>query len=76
MDVEAFREESRKWLAEAKHPRRDRLYTELVYQPMSEVLNFLRALRASDRLRETGVEPVEAISLIECGIDHRKADTH
>ncbi len=43
MDVEAFREISRKWLAEAKHPRWDRLYTELVYQPMIEVLNYLRA---------------------------------
>src|SRR5271166_4737373 len=43
MDVEAFREISRKWLAEAKHPRWDRLYTELVYQPMIEVLNHLRA---------------------------------
>src|SRR5271170_6022675 len=43
MDVEAFREISRKWLAEAKHPRWDRLYTELVYQPMIEVLQYLRA---------------------------------
>jgi phosphoserine phosphatase len=43
MDVEAFREISRKWLAEAKHPRWDRLHTELVYQPMIEVLNYLRA---------------------------------
>ena len=42
MDVEAFREISRKWLAEAKHPRWGRLYTELVYQPMIEVLNYLR----------------------------------
>ena len=43
MDVEAFREISRKWFAEAKHPRWDRLYTELVYQPMIEVLQYLRA---------------------------------
>jgi phosphoglycolate phosphatase-like HAD superfamily hydrolase len=43
MDVEAFREISRKWLAQAKHPRWDRLYTELVYQPMIEVLQHLRA---------------------------------
>jgi hypothetical protein len=43
MDVEAFREISRKWLAGAKHPRWDRPYTELVYQPMIEVLNYLRA---------------------------------
>jgi phosphoglycolate phosphatase-like HAD superfamily hydrolase len=43
MDVEVFREISRKWLAEAKHPRWDRLYAELVYQPMIEVLQYLRA---------------------------------
>jgi hypothetical protein len=31
------------WLASAKHPRFDRLYTELVYQPMLEVMAYLRA---------------------------------
>jgi hypothetical protein len=30
-------------LATAKHPRFKRLYTELVYQPMLEVMNCLRA---------------------------------
>ena len=33
------------WLATAKHPRFKRLYTELVYQPMIEVLNYLRTNR-------------------------------
>jgi haloacid dehalogenase-like hydrolase len=33
----------RKWLATAKHPRWKRPYTELVYQPMLEVLHYLRA---------------------------------
>ncbi len=31
------------WLASAKHPRFDRLYTDLAYQPMLEVLAYLRA---------------------------------
>jgi hypothetical protein len=31
------------WLASARHPRFDRPYTELVYQPMLELLDFLRA---------------------------------
>jgi len=31
------------WLATAKHPRFDRPYTELVYQPMLELLAYLRA---------------------------------
>ena len=43
MTVEEFRDEVNKWLATAKHPRWDRLYTELVYQPMLEVLRYMRA---------------------------------
>jgi hypothetical protein len=43
MTVEAFREDVGRWLAAAKHPRWNRLYTELVYQPMLEVLGYLRA---------------------------------
>jgi phosphoserine phosphatase len=31
------------WLAAAKHPRTGRLYTEMVYQPMLELLAYLRA---------------------------------
>ena len=31
------------WLAEAKHPKLNRPYTELVYQPMVELLAYLRA---------------------------------
>jgi hypothetical protein len=31
------------WLATAKHPRFQRAYSELVYQPMLEVLDYLRA---------------------------------
>jgi len=42
MPVDTFAAEAAKWLATAKHPRWNRLYTELVYQPMLEVLQFLR----------------------------------
>jgi phosphoglycolate phosphatase-like HAD superfamily hydrolase len=42
MSVEEFNAEAKKWLETAKHPRWDRLYTELVYQPMLEVLRYLR----------------------------------
>jgi phosphoglycolate phosphatase-like HAD superfamily hydrolase len=38
-----FLEIVRQWLATAKHPRFKRLYTELVYQPMREVMDYLRA---------------------------------
>src|SRR5438270_2623010 len=43
MSVDEFSAEVKKWLATAKHPRYDRLYTELTYQPMQEVLQYLRA---------------------------------
>jgi haloacid dehalogenase-like hydrolase len=42
MTVEDFNAEAKNWLEAAKHPRWDRLYTELVYQPMLEVLRYLR----------------------------------
>ena len=31
------------WLATARHPRFDRPYTECIYQPMRELLGYLRA---------------------------------
>jgi phosphoglycolate phosphatase-like HAD superfamily hydrolase len=40
--VEEFRAEAAKWLETAKHPRWNRPYTELIYQPMLEVLQYLR----------------------------------
>jgi phosphoglycolate phosphatase-like HAD superfamily hydrolase len=43
MTVDEFRAEVKKWLATAKDPRWHRPYTELVYQPMLEVLKYLRA---------------------------------
>lgn len=43
MPVEEFNAEVKKWIATAKHPRWDRLYTELTYQPMLEVMSYLRA---------------------------------
>jgi phosphoglycolate phosphatase-like HAD superfamily hydrolase len=42
MSVDEFSAEANKWLDQAKHPRWNRLYTELTYQPMREVLRYLR----------------------------------
>jgi phosphoglycolate phosphatase-like HAD superfamily hydrolase len=42
MTVEEFNAEANKWLAAARDRRWKRPYTELVYQPMLEVLRFLR----------------------------------
>jgi haloacid dehalogenase-like hydrolase len=42
MPVETFEADVEKWLATAKHPRWKRLYTELTFQPMQEVLQYLR----------------------------------
>jgi hypothetical protein len=42
LTIEEYVSISAEWLASAKHPRFDRLYTELVYQPMLELMTFLR----------------------------------
>ena len=42
MAVEEFNAEAKKWLETARHPRWNRPYTELAYQPMLEVLQYLR----------------------------------
>ncbi|RZN35797.1 HAD family hydrolase [Bradyrhizobium sp. Leo121] len=42
MSVEEFKAEAKQWIATARDPRWKRPYTELVYQPMLEVLQFLR----------------------------------
>jgi len=42
MSVEEFNAEAKRWLETAKHPRWNRPYTELVYQPMLEALRHLR----------------------------------
>jgi len=42
MTVEAFQKIAAEWAATAKNPHFDRLYTQLAYQPMREVLDLLR----------------------------------
>src|SRR5262249_60209845 len=42
MSVEEFKAETKKWLETAREPRLKRPFTELVYQPMLEVLRYLR----------------------------------
>jgi phosphoglycolate phosphatase-like HAD superfamily hydrolase len=43
MSVDEFNAEVKKWLASARDPRWKRPFTELTYQPMQEVLRYLRA---------------------------------
>jgi len=43
MSADEFQAEVKQWLAEAKDPRWKKPYTELTYQPMQEVLKYLRA---------------------------------
>jgi phosphoglycolate phosphatase-like HAD superfamily hydrolase len=43
MTTEEFEQIVKDWLATAKHPRFNRPYTECVYQPMLELLAYLRA---------------------------------
>jgi phosphoglycolate phosphatase-like HAD superfamily hydrolase len=43
MSIEVFLKIAQEWLSHARHPRFKRLYTELVYLPMLEVMQYLRA---------------------------------
>ncbi|MFV0346485.1 MAG: haloacid dehalogenase-like hydrolase [Bacteroidales bacterium] len=43
MSSEEFTQAVRAWIDTAKHPVKQRLYTDLVYQPMLELLDYLRA---------------------------------
>ncbi len=43
MPMETFHADVRRWLDSARHPRWRRPYTELTYQPMQELLGYLRA---------------------------------
>ena len=43
MTTEEFSNIVARWIITTRHPRFNRLYTELVYQPMLELLNFVRA---------------------------------
>ena len=42
MTVEAFQKAAEDWIKTAKHPRYHRLYTDLVYLPMLELMQYLR----------------------------------
>ena len=43
MTVEAFQADAAEWLATAEHPEKHRLFVDMVYQPMIELLEHLRA---------------------------------
>jgi phosphoserine phosphatase len=43
MTTEAFEKVVRDWLATARHPKTGRPYNEMIYQPMVELLRYLRA---------------------------------
>ncbi|MFH5776628.1 HAD family hydrolase [Paracoccus sp. NGMCC 1.201697] len=43
MTDEGFNDILEKWLAEARHPKSQRPYTEMIYAPMVEMLDYLRA---------------------------------
>jgi phosphoglycolate phosphatase-like HAD superfamily hydrolase len=43
MTTEEFEKTVKDWLATGRHPKTGKLYTEMVYQPMLELLTYLRA---------------------------------
>jgi hypothetical protein len=42
MSSDEFDDEVKTWISTAKHSKSNRLYTEMIYQPMLELLNYLR----------------------------------
>ena len=43
MTSDEFAQIATDWIATAKHPKLNKLYTSLVFQPMLEVMDYLRA---------------------------------
>jgi hypothetical protein len=43
MTTDEFQQSVTQWIATARHPQSGRLYTEMVYQPMLELLSYLRS---------------------------------
>lgn len=43
MTTEAFTKMAQDWIETARHPKFDRLYTQCVYQPMLELIDYLKA---------------------------------
>src|SRR6185503_10237051 len=43
MSFDEFNAEVKRWITTAKHPRWNRPYTECIFQPMLEVIQYLRA---------------------------------
>jgi len=43
MTTQEFEQIVKDWIATAKHPKTGKLFTEMVYQPMLELLAYLRA---------------------------------
>lgn len=43
MDVETFQDEVKEWLKTAQHPTHKRPFTDLIYQPMMELIDYLKA---------------------------------
>jgi len=55
----------KEWLSSAKHPRFDRPYTQLVYQPMLELLDYLRSKDFKTFIVSGGVIESMALQSIE-----------
>lgn len=43
MTIDEFKEEVVEWINTARHPKTNRLYKEMIFQPMLELLDYLRA---------------------------------
>ena len=76
VSTDEFDKAAKEWIAKAKHPRWKRPYTDLVYQPMLEVMRYLRANGYKTYIVTGGTQPfVRAFASEDlwhsAGADHR-----
>lgn len=73
MTTEEFEEEVCKWLASARLPKTDRPYTDMVFQPMLELLDYLRANGFNTFIVSAGgIEFTRAFAEQTYGIPHEQ----
>jgi len=68
MTTEAFEDAVKDWMKTARHPKFQRPYTECVYQPMLEVLSYLRASGFKTFISGGGVEFMRAFAEATYGV--------
>jgi phosphoserine phosphatase len=69
MTTDEFEVEAREWLATTRHPKTNKLFTEMVFQPMLELLAYLRDNGFKTFIVSGGgIEFMRTFAEITCGV--------